>query len=924
MKNLITLLVSVSFLHTSFSQVVSSVVQQTNASCNGLCDGTAVIVTTGGQPPYTITGPASNAPQTYSSIVTLTGICAGTTTFLVTDALNQTAPVIVFINQPIPLVLSTNPTNENSLGACDGQIVATANGGTSPYTYTINGGTSQGSNTFGNLCAGSYQVCVTDANGCTSCNTIVTVGSNSGANCSNFAVTSVQQQNISCNGTCDGSVFLLATGAQPPYIVSGNFTNSPITFTSGTTLSGFCAGPQVVGVTSADGCVFQYTMVFTEPTQLNLSVVTYNETSVGACNGTIEASANGGTAPYTFTVNGQNQTSGNINNLCAGVYQVCVIDANGCSSCNMAVQIGSGASGCLLTSTVLQQSTLQCNGDCNGTAVITTTGGQMPYTATGSFTNSPAIYTSMGTLAGFCAGTNIVTITDNAGCSSQITIVYNEPSPLVLTTNPINESSLGACDGQIVAAANGGTAPYTYTLNGSGQPTSTMNNLCAGSYQVCVTDANGCTSCNTVVTVGTNNNSNCTNFAVTSVQQQNISCNGICDGSVFLLASGAQPPYIVSGNFNNSPITFTSGTTLSGFCAGPQIVSVTSADGCVFQYTMVFTQPTPLNFSVVTYNETSVGACNGSIEASANGGTAPYTYTVNGQNQTSGNINNLCAGVYQVCVIDANGCSSCNMAVQIGSGASGCNLVTTQFQHTPTSCFGTCDGSVVIAASGGQLPYVVTGNFPGSPYTFTSSAYLQGLCGGATTLTVTSNDGCVGNMTVTINAPTIIQVNPTIVTNLSSSGACDAVLTGTATGGTPGYVYNWIDCITQTSFGTQPTIGNICAGDYAFQATDMNGCTVTSTCINVSATSSIDATKSIVDFSIFPNPSNGLFSVELNSSIESQIEMSIQDISGSIVYKTILSEDFQTFDLKNELSNGVYLVTLNGISNKTFKLVIQK
>ncbi len=761
MKTLSTLFV-ILFIHlTSFSQLASTAVQQTSTSCNGICDGTAFIITTGGQPPYIITGPAANAPQTYTSGITLFGICAGTNTFLVTDALNQTVPVIVTIAQPAQLILTTNPTNETTIGACDGQIVALVTGGTSPFMYSINGGVGQGSSTFGNLCAGSYQVCVTDANGCTTCNPTVTVGSNSGVNCSTFAVTSVQQQNITCNGACDGSAFLIATGATPPYVVSGNFTNSPVTFTAGTTLSGFCAGPQIVGVTSADGCVFQYTMVFTEP------------------------------------------------------------------------------------------------------------------------------------------------------------------SPLILTASPTNESSTGACDGQIAATATGGTAPYTYTLNGMGQPTGTMGNLCAVSYQVCVTDANGCTSCNTTVTVGSNSGVNCSTFAVTSVQQQNITCNGACDGSAFLIATGATPPYVVSGNFTNSPVTFTSGTTLSGFCAGPQIVGVTSADGCVFQYTMVFTEPSPLVLTASPTNESSTGACDGQIAATATGGTAPYTYTLNGMGQPTGTMGNLCAGSYQVCVTDANGCTTCNPTVTVGSN-SGCNLVTTQFQHTPASCNGTCDGTLVIAASGGQLPYIVSGNFTGSPFTFTSSAYLQGLCGGTTTLTVSSSDGCISYMNVSIVEPPAIQVAATISVNVSSIGSCDGVLVGTATGGTPGYVYNWMDCITQASMGTQPTLGNACAGDYAFQATDINGCTVTSSCVTLSTTSSLAENENTFDFNIFPNPSNGLFTVELNSLIENHFEMLIQDISGSIVYKTILSTDYQTFELNNELSNGVYLVTLNGISNKTFKLVIQK
>jgi hypothetical protein len=577
-----------------------------------------------------------------------------------------------------------------------------------------------------------------------------------------------------------------------------------------------------------------------------------------------------------------------------------------------------------LVSTAVQQTSTSCFGICDGTAFIITTGGQPPYIVTGPAANAPQTYNSGITLFGICAGTHTFLVTDALNQTVPVIVTIAQPAQLVLTTNPTNETTIGACDGQIVALVTGGTSPFMYSINGGvGQGSSTFGNLCAGSYQVCVTDANGCTTCNSVVTVGSNGGTNCSNFAVTSVQQQNITCNGTCDGSAFLIATGAQPPYVVSGNFTNSPITFTSGTTLSGFCAGPQIVGVTSSDGCVFQYTMVFTEPSPLVITTNPTPETANGVCDGQIVAVATGGTGAITYTINGgSSQSSNTFTNLCAGSYTICASDANGCSTCETVTIIPGG--GCNLVTTQFQHTPATCNGTCDGSLVIAASGGQLPYIVAGNFTGSPFTFTSSAYLQGLCGGTTTLTVSSSDGCVSYMNVAIVEPPVIQVAATISVNVSSVGTCDGVLVGTATGGTPGYVYNWMDCITQASIGTQPTLGNACAGDYAFQATDINGCTVTSSCVTLSATSSLAENENSFEVSVFPNPSNGLFTIELNSTIESQIEMSIQDISGSIVYKTLLTANYQTFDLNNELSNGVYLVTLNGISNKTFKLVIQK
>ena len=109
-------------------------------------------------------------------------------------------------------------------------------------------------------------------------------------------------------------------------------------------------------------------------------------------------------------------------------------------------------------------------------------------------------FTSSAFLQNLCGGTNTLTVTSNDGCVSLMNISINQPSALVITNNPSNESSIGACDGQIVATSSGGTSPYTYTINGgTAQGSNTFNNLCAGTYSICTIDANGCSICESVI-----------------------------------------------------------------------------------------------------------------------------------------------------------------------------------------------------------------------------------------------------------------------------------------------------------------------------------------------------------------------------------------------------------------------------------------
>jgi hypothetical protein len=133
--------------------------------------------------------------------------------------------------------------------------VATANGGVSPYQYSLGGGLSQASGTFLNLGAGTHYIDVTDINGCLS-NQIVTITE------PNPLFVNAFSTDISCFGYCDGSAFSMPSGGTPPYSYlwsNGNITDN---------ISGLCAGAYVVNITDANNCVNIETVVISEPLPL--------------------------------------------------------------------------------------------------------------------------------------------------------------------------------------------------------------------------------------------------------------------------------------------------------------------------------------------------------------------------------------------------------------------------------------------------------------------------------------------------------------------------------------------------------------------------------------------------------------------------------------------------------------------------------
>ncbi len=134
-----------------------------------------------------------------------------------------------------------------------------------------------------------------------------------------------------------------------------------------------------------------------------------------------------------------------------------------------------------------------CNGSATGTASATVTGGVGPYTL--DWTTYAGVAANPAALED---GSYKLTVTDSNGTVKVVGFVISEPATLELTVNVQNESVPAAADGIASAVVSGGVSPYTYVWNDNlgtpiGQTTQTATGLTAGTYQVIVTDANGCT-----------------------------------------------------------------------------------------------------------------------------------------------------------------------------------------------------------------------------------------------------------------------------------------------------------------------------------------------------------------------------------------------------------------------------------------------
>ncbi|MBL0257431.1 MAG: hypothetical protein IPQ03_07815 [Bacteroidetes bacterium] len=256
------------------------------------------------------------------------------------------------------------------------------------------------------------------------------------------------------------------------------------------------------------------------------------------------------------------------------------------------------------------------------------------------------------------------------------------------------------------------------------------------------------------------------------------------DQTVLLVsASGGTAPYTGTGTF-------------TGLAAGTYTYVVTDANSCSASCSVTITEPAVLVATCsVQSNVACFGGSDGSASVSASGGTAPYTGT--------GSFTGLAAGTYTYNITDANGCTaSCSVTITEPAAA-----LSASSSAGTILCFGGT-ASVTISATGGTAPYSGTG-------TFSQSA-------GTVVYTVSDANGCTTTTSVTLSEPT--KVEGTTSSVAANCGFNDGSATVVASGGTPGYTYEW-----NPGGQTTATATNLAGGTYTVTITDANGCTGSAT-----------------------------------------------------------------------------------------------
>ena len=856
---------------------ITASVSTIDASCNGACDGSALVVPNGGVPPYAYSWTGGNAAgQTINAVG---GLCAGNYTVTITDAIGCSLPVNVTINEANILTVSIAGIAANCPGSCDGSATANPVGGTGPYTYSWS--TNASTPTITALCAGSYSVTVTDANGCTAnaninigdgvaitatintvdatcglCDGSITVAGGGGSggpytylwtinglttptltnlcpgaynvditdnvgctqsfniliNNANGPTLTTLADSVSCFGACDGMAYTNVTAGIPNYIYQWDDPLLQIDDSA----TALCAGLYNVIVQDSLGCITVDSITVPEPQELLANMTFTDPTCPGACDGTAMITPTGGVGPYTVSWNGGGGinvaigASDSISGLCAGTHYALITDNNGCTVLDSVILTDPTPITITISSTLPT-----CAGDCDGTAIANASGGTAPYSY--SWNTVPVQNNSL--IGGLCAGTYLVTVTDNNGCTDTASVLVVDSPVLTTTSTPNALTCSGVCDGSITTTPNGGVPPYTYIWSNGDTSQTTVNTLCAGVYDVIVVDANNCTAYDTITLVAAP-------ILNDSTVVTGPSC-GVCDGSATSTPVGGVGPFdfVWTSTVNPFPVLQTdlgaASSTIPGLCAGTIDLEITDqGTGCVYNYTIIVNSITGPTLVLASTDETCISACDGTATVTPSGGTSPYTYSwtpTGPPTDTNQTATGLCAGPYTVTVTDSNGCITSDT---LSINTSSISLSITSI--VPETCFGDCDGSATVAVSGGTPNYTYSW-IPTAPVQTTPQA--TGLCIGNYVVTVTDSLLCSDSISANISGPSELIVSANENSPISCFGICDGAAIANVNGGTPNYTYLWDDPTGQTT----QIATNLCAGTYIVIITDDNGCTATDT-----------------------------------------------------------------------------------------------
>tara|TARA_B100001248_G_scaffold128576_1_gene96364 strand:+ start:5480 stop:9295 length:3816 start_codon:yes stop_codon:yes gene_type:complete len=824
-----------------------------------------------------ISGGISPYNEIWANGITPNNLGPGIYSYTIIDSNGCTVNDSIIILEPIELTSTISSINITNCIIDDGAIDLNVGGGTGQISYTWNNGSTN--EDLVNLSAGTYIVVISDSNGCILTDTAVIDNYVSLLSIS-LSSPLYNGENLNCYADNSGSISSTTTGGVGQLIYS--WSNGQ----TATSISNLSAGTYSLNIIDGLGCSATESIILSQPDELTS---TYTKTDVscfnandgsaivnffGGTTGSVPGDTNyilgwQGLTNILFNPIAQFETSVVApNGIPAGIYPYSVTDLNGCTIYDTITIIEPDSLFITYTTSNFSGFEIDCAGENSGEINIQVNGGTAPFN---HYLNG--ITQNSYNITNLVAGNYMDSIIDFNGCSTSVSITLYEPDTLNGSLTSTQLDCYGDCNGEIYSSINGGVLPYNLQWN-TGDTTDTITGICDGSYNLSITDQNGCNENVTISLIEPDE----INVVVDSLLDVNN--YGGSDGAIYITLSGGTSPFNIVWTNNNTFLSFDE--DLTNLSAGIYFLEITDDNSCIHYDTLDIMQPPSLYITLDgSTNAICFDSCNGEINVTANGGDSTYFYFWTGPNgftSTSEDISNLCYGEYILTlddgissvtdtfnifqpqpfvsnlIIDSINCyndftqavinvwggtqpytynwssGGNNYFTSLNAGTysvsvidvNGCSMSESFTINNPdsiisiattsnTSCFGGNDGSTNISLiSGGTAPFMFSSN---NGLTYQNSNIFSNLSVGNYSILISDSNNCLDSLNIEINSPSEIY-SITSSDSLSCYNFCDGNVYVTAFGGTPPYNYSW-------DYGTS----NLCAGLYNVIITDLNNCT---------------------------------------------------------------------------------------------------
>ncbi|WP_291286545.1 T9SS type B sorting domain-containing protein [Flavobacterium sp.] len=641
---------------------------------------------------------------------------------------------------PTDMDITATPIYCKTVGGVSTATVNTVTGGVGPYKYEIVSPAAAVTNNttgiFPGLLPDTYQIKVTDANGCSTTKAIVIKESDK------IKVTTQLLTDVLCNGGSTGTASFVVSG----YITPADYSYSlaPLAGTATKTgdvisYTGLAAGIYTLTVVdNTSGCQDQVVnFEIKQPSALDFTSTATN-TNCNDKTAEITITATGGTPAYRYAV----VVSGAAAPTVFGNNNIITVDTNNGANRNWDIYV-QDLNGCpLMKSQNIVEDALpttpsvapysQCPDPLNGTYTFTVTGvtgiAPIEYSIGTGFQSSPTFTVN-------ASGTYNVTVRDGNGCEVTTNALINISPALVLDVVVTTLPSCTTNNGVITATASGGATPanYSYSLNGNfGQTSGIFNtNIGPGDHEITVTDlTTGCTRTVKFKILPA------TPIAGFSLTHTDVTCNTFTNGTITATIdeTGANDNPIYYYSITAGPVLRPNQTSnvFTGLPKGQYTVTVTSGRGCKDLEDVEIVEPAPIvvadpvftQFGCTTGTNTTVNATITVNTVTGGSGTyVLYQFLKNGvevQNSASNiyTIFDVTGGIYTVNVFDNKGCVGSSTSVIDVKPFIKLDDITVTVNKDIT-CVNNQDITVTVATTGGtpaQLSYSIAG-IGGSTFT---------------------------------------------------------------------------------------------------------------------------------------------------------------------------------------------------------------